>query len=53
MTIELTDQQAQELLQLADAAVRTHGLQAVRSAVMLMDKIDAAAAVPDTQEVDS
>lgn len=54
MTITLTDQEAQELLKLADAAVRAHGLQAARSAVALMDKIDAAAAAPSTApEVES
>lgn len=43
MKIELTDQEAQELLQLADAAVRAHGLKLARQAVRVMDILDAAA----------
>lgn len=44
MLLDLTHDDASKLLQLADAAVRASGLQAVRQAVWLMDRIDAAAA---------
>ena len=44
MNITLTTEQAQELMQLADAAVRVHGLQLARQAVRVMDMLDAAAA---------
>lgn len=44
MHITLTTEQAQELLQLADAAVRAHGLQLARQAVRVIDMLDAAAA---------
>ena len=44
MNITLTTEQAQELMQLADAAVRAHGLQLARQAVRVMDLLDAAAA---------
>lgn len=44
MNITLTTEQAQELLQLADAAVRAHGLQLARQAARVMDMLDAAAA---------
>lgn len=46
MILNLTDQQAQAIMQLADAAVRAGGLQFARQAVMLMDSMDAAAATP-------
>ena len=44
MNITLTTEQAQELLQITDAAVRAHGLQLARQAVRVMDMLDAAAA---------
>jgi hypothetical protein len=44
MNLTLTTEQAQELMQLADAAVRAHGLQLARQAVRCMDLLDAAAA---------
>jgi hypothetical protein len=44
MNITLTTEQAQEMMQLADAAVRAHGLQLARQAVRVMDMLDAAAA---------
>lgn len=43
MNITLTTEQAKELMQLADAAVRAHGLQLARQAVRVMDILDAAA----------
>ena len=49
MNITLTTEQAQELMQLADAAVRTHGLQLARQAVRVMDLLDAAAAADAAQ----
>lgn len=45
MHITLTTEQAQELLQITDAALRAHGLQIARQAVRVMDILDAAAAV--------
>lgn len=44
MKLELTTDQAQAILQLADAAVRGMGLQCARQAVNVMDLLDAAAA---------
>lgn len=44
ITLTLTEQQTQNILQFADAAVRTGGLQFVRQAVELMDLIDEAVA---------
>lgn len=49
MNITLTTEQAQELMQLADAAVRAHGLQLARQAVRVMDLLDAAAAADAAQ----
>lgn len=46
ITLELNHEQAQQILQLADAAVRGGGLQYVRQAVVIMDLLDAAAAAP-------
>lgn len=43
MNITITTEQAQELLQITDAAVRAHGLQLARQAVHVMDMLDAAA----------
>jgi hypothetical protein len=52
ITLELNHNQAQLILQLADAAVRGGGLQYARQAVAIMDLLDAAAATqpPATQE---
>ena len=44
MILNLDDQQAQSIMQLADAAVRGGGLQFARQAVAVMDLMDAAAA---------
>jgi len=44
MILNLTDQQAQTIMQLLDAAVRGGGLQFARQAVAVMDLMDAAAA---------
>ena len=44
ITLELNQDQAQQILQLADAAVRGGGLQYARQAVTIMDLLDAAAA---------
>lgn len=44
MNIALTQEQAEGILQLADAAVRAGGLQFARQAVAVWDIIDAAAA---------
>ena len=44
MKLDLSTDQAQTILQLADAAVRAHGLQCARQAVTVMDILDAAAA---------
>jgi hypothetical protein len=46
ITIELNHEQAQQILQLADAAVRGGGLQFVRQAVVIMNLLDAAASAP-------
>ena len=48
MILNLTDEQAQSVLQLADAAVRAGGLQFARQAVILMDLMDAAASSEPT-----
>ena len=52
ITLTLSQDQAQQLLQLADAALRGGGLQYARQAVGLMDCLDAAAteAPPSSQE---
>ena len=52
ITLELNQDQAQQILQVADAAVRGGGLQYARQAVAIMDLLDAAAAAPPpaTQE---
>jgi hypothetical protein len=53
ITLTLSQDQAQQLLQLADAALRGSGLQYARQAVNLMDLLDAAAASqtpPSSQE---
>lgn len=44
MNLSLTEEDAGMFLQLADAAVRAHGLQVARQAVQMMDLLDAAAA---------
>lgn len=44
MNLTLTEEDASILMQLADAAVRAHGLQVVRQAVKMLDLLDAAAA---------
>ena len=49
MNITLTTEQAQELLQITDAAVRAYGLQLARQAVRVMDMLDAAAAAEAAQ----
>lgn len=49
MILNLTDQQAQTIMQLADAAVRGGGLQFARQAVAVMDLMDAAAAASAAQ----
>lgn len=49
MILNLTDHQAQTIMQLADAAVRGGGLQFARQAVAVMDLMDAAAAAPAAQ----
>jgi hypothetical protein len=49
MILNLTDQQAQSIMQLADAAVRGGGLQFARQAVAVMDLMDAAAAASAAQ----
>lgn len=46
ITLELNQDQAQQLLQLTDAAVRGGGLQYARQAVAIMNLLDAAAATP-------
>jgi hypothetical protein len=43
LTLKLNQDQAQTILQLADAAVRGGGLQYARLAVAIMDLLDAAA----------
>lgn len=48
ITLELNHDQAQQLLQLADAALRGGGLQYARQAAALMDLLDAAAAASTT-----
>ena len=48
ITLELNQDQAQQILQLADAAVRGAGLQYARQAVAIMDLLDAAAAAAAT-----
>ena len=54
ITLTLSQDQAQQLLQLADAALRGSGLQYARQAVNFMDLLDAAAAAsqapPSPQE---
>lgn len=49
MKLELSTDNAQTILQLADAAVRAHGLQCVRQAVTVMDLLDAAAAAEQAE----
>ena len=49
MKLELSQSQAQTILQLADATVRAHGLQVVRQAVTVMDILDAAAAAGEAE----
>lgn len=49
MILSLDDQQAQSIMQLADAAVRGGGLQFARQAVAVMDLMDAAAAASAAQ----
>lgn len=53
MNLKLSNDQAKTILQLADAAVRAHGLQCARQAVTVMDLLDAAAAAEqaDSPEV--
>lgn len=51
MILNLTDQQAQSMMQLADAAVRGGGLQFARQAVAVMDLMDAASADSAAQSV--
>ena len=46
ITLELNQDQAQTMLQLADAALRGGGLQYARQAVAIMDLLDAAATPP-------
>ena len=46
ITLKLNQDQAQQMLQLADAAVRGGGLQYARQAVEIMRLLDAAAATP-------
>jgi len=56
MNLTLTQDDANAFMQLADAAVRAHGLQVVRQAVRMMDLLDAAAAAssePTTTPEDS
>lgn len=49
--LELNQDQAQQLLQLADAAVRGGGLQYARQAVAIMNLLDSVATTqPATQE---
>jgi hypothetical protein len=48
ITLTLNQDQAQQILQLADAAVRGGGLQYARQAVALMNLLDAAAAAAAT-----
>lgn len=50
LTLTLTEQQAQQLLTLVDAAVRAQGLQAALIAVPLHDLIQAAANAEPTPE---
>jgi Tfp pilus assembly protein PilV len=52
MKLELSQSQAQTILQLADAAVRAHGLQVVRQAVTVMDILDAAAAADEAESTE-
>ncbi|MEB3301969.1 MAG: hypothetical protein VKN56_08370 [Cyanobacteriota bacterium] len=51
MNLTLSQEQAQSLLQLADAALRGGGLQYARQAVQLMDTLDQAATSPPPEEV--
>jgi len=46
ITLTLSCEQSQQLLQLADAALRGGGLQYARQAVVIMNLLDAAAAAP-------
>ena len=50
MKIELTEQEAQVLLSLMDAAVRAQGLQAAANAVHLANKIQEAAQEKETED---
>jgi hypothetical protein len=52
LTLTLTEQQAQQLLTLVDAAVRAQGLQAALIAVPLHDLIQAAAEAADAPKPD-
>lgn len=43
MKLDLTESQAQAIMQCVDAALRAHGLQVVRQAAIALDVFDAAA----------
>lgn len=47
MTLELTQEEAQQLVSLLDAAVRGSGMQAAGAAVLIFDKLQAAANAKD------
>jgi len=60
LKIELTEQEAASILEMADCALKTHGIRAMGAANMVVNKINAAkqaeanekiAAVPDAQSV--
>ena len=46
MTIELTQEEAQQLLQLIDISVKAGGIQNAKVAIPIVDKIVAAANTP-------
>lgn len=47
ITLELTQDEAQQLVSLLDAAVRGAGMTAAKSAVLIFDKLQAAANAED------
>lgn len=49
MKLDLTEFQAQAIMQCVDAAVRAHGIQCVRQAVIALDVFDAAAAAEQAE----
>lgn len=53
MTLTLTDEEAQNLVTLLDAAVRGSGMQAALTAVPLFHKLQAAANAPEATDNDA